>query len=170
MRPCGTTRSCVGSAPAPARVSSSSQWVVARRPSSSPAAPSSSEPVQTDVVQHSVGGRALYRTISATGAAGGRAAAGLGARLVREGEESSPAARPSDPRVKKCMTVVRFLTRADRPADAHTATRAASWPQAASMSRPRVRRTVARSPRSSSTARKAAIASRLEPSKRPVGL
>ena len=35
---------------------------------------------------------------------------------------------------------------------------AASWPQAASMSRPRVRRTVARSPCSSSTARNASIA------------
>ena len=41
---------------------------------------------------------------------------------------------------------------------------AASWPQAASMSRPRVRRTVARTPCSSSAARKAAIASRPEPS------
>jgi hypothetical protein len=54
--------------------------------------------------------------------------------------------------------------------DAHAVARAASWPQAASMSRPRVRRTVARRPCSSSTARKMAIASRLEPSKRPVGL
>ena len=41
---------------------------------------------------------------------------------------------------------------------------AASWPQAASMSRPRVRRTVARMPCSSSAARNAAIASRPEPS------
>ena len=41
---------------------------------------------------------------------------------------------------------------------------AASWPQAAAMSRPRVSRTVARSPCSSSTARKALIASGLEPS------
>ena len=47
---------------------------------------------------------------------------------------------------------------------------AASWPQAASMSRPRVRRTVAPTPCSSSTALNAAIASRLEPSYMPVGL
>ena len=40
---------------------------------------------------------------------------------------------------------------------------AASWPQAASMSRPRVRRTVVRTPRSTSAARKASIASRVEP-------
>ena len=43
--------------------------------------------------------------------------------------------------------------------------RAASWPQAASMSRPRVSRTVVRTPRCSSAARKAAIASRVEPLK-----
>ena len=47
---------------------------------------------------------------------------------------------------------------------------AASCPQAASMSRPRVRRTVAPIPCSSSTALNAAIASRLEPSYIPVGL
>ena len=47
---------------------------------------------------------------------------------------------------------------------------AASCPQAASMSRPRVRRTVAPTPCSSSTALNAAIASRLEPSYMPVGL
>ena len=47
---------------------------------------------------------------------------------------------------------------------------AASWPHAASMSRPRVRRTVAPIPCSSSTAWNAAIASRLEPSYIPVGL
>ena len=47
---------------------------------------------------------------------------------------------------------------------------AASWPHAASMSRPRVRRTVAPIPCSSRTAWKAAIASRLEPSYIPVGL
>ena len=41
---------------------------------------------------------------------------------------------------------------------------AASWPQAASMSRPRVSRTVARSPCSSSAARNASIAPREEPS------
>ena len=41
---------------------------------------------------------------------------------------------------------------------------AASWPQAAAMSRPRVRRTVARRPCSSSTARNASIAGALEPS------
>jgi len=48
---------------------------------------------------------------------------------------------------------------------------AASWPQAAAMSRPRVSRTVARTPCSSSTARNASIASGEEPSYRdPVGL
>ena len=41
---------------------------------------------------------------------------------------------------------------------------AASWPQAASMSRPRVSRTVALSPCSSSAERKASIAPREEPS------
>ena len=47
---------------------------------------------------------------------------------------------------------------------------AASCPQAASMSRPRVRRTVARTPCSSSTALNAAIALGEEPSYIPVGL
>ena len=48
---------------------------------------------------------------------------------------------------------------------------AASCPQAASMSRPRVSRTVTGTPLPSSAARKAAIAPRLEPSKPlPVGL
>src|SRR4029079_10616128 len=50
------------------------------------------------------------------------------------------------------------------------AARAASWPQAASMSRPRVSRTVAGMRARSSTALKAAIALRAEPSKAPVGL
>ena len=48
--PCSTTRFEVERAPSLSSVSSSSQWVVASRPSSTPAAPSSSEPVQTDVV------------------------------------------------------------------------------------------------------------------------
>jgi hypothetical protein len=48
---------------------------------------------------------------------------------------------------------------------------AASWPQAASMSRPRVTRTVASRPRSVRTARNVAIASRLDPAYGPpVGL
>ena len=47
---------------------------------------------------------------------------------------------------------------------------AASCPQAASMSRPRVRRTVAGMRARSSTALKLSIAGREEPSKRPVGL
>ena len=47
---------------------------------------------------------------------------------------------------------------------------AASWPQAASMSRPRVSRTVAGSPARSSTSLKASIAFRDEPSNAPVGL
>ena len=40
---------------------------------------------------------------------------------------------------------------------------AASWPQAAAMSRPRVRRTVAGTPRRTSSARKRSIASRSDP-------
>src|SRR4051812_42704837 len=47
---------------------------------------------------------------------------------------------------------------------------AASWPHAASMSRPRVRRTVTGTRAFSSSKRKAAITSRDEPSYRPVGL
>ena len=50
------------------------------------------------------------------------------------------------------------------PADSSTAVLAASWPQAASMSRPRVSRTVARRPCSSSAALKASIALREDPS------
>jgi hypothetical protein len=48
--PCCTTRCPVGSAPYRRSVSSSSQCEVARSPSRIPAAPSSSDPVQTDVV------------------------------------------------------------------------------------------------------------------------
>src|SRR5215813_14870202 len=47
---------------------------------------------------------------------------------------------------------------------------AASWPHAAAMSRPRVRRTVAGTRARSRTALNAAIASRDEPSYKPVGL
>ncbi len=49
--PSRTTRSPVGSAPNSSSVSSASQCEVARRPVSSPAAASSSDPVQTEVVQ-----------------------------------------------------------------------------------------------------------------------
>lgn len=49
--PSMTTRSPVGSAPNVFRTSRASQCEVARRPSSRPAAASSSEPVQTEVVQ-----------------------------------------------------------------------------------------------------------------------
>jgi hypothetical protein len=49
--PSVTTRSPVGSTPKFFRWSRASQWEVARRPSRSPAAASSSEPVHTDVVQ-----------------------------------------------------------------------------------------------------------------------
>ena len=48
--PARTTRRETGSAPYWRSVWSSSQWVVASRPTSSPAAPSSSAPVQTEVV------------------------------------------------------------------------------------------------------------------------
>ena len=48
--PCSTTRSDVGVAPNSFSMSSAAQCVVAFFPCSSPAAPSSSEPVHTDVV------------------------------------------------------------------------------------------------------------------------
>ena len=48
--PCSTTRRGVGRAPYCSRVSSSSQWDVASSPSRIPAAASTSDPVQTDVV------------------------------------------------------------------------------------------------------------------------
>lgn len=49
--PSKTTRSPVGSAPKPGSWSSASQWEVARRPLSRPAAARISEPVHTEVVQ-----------------------------------------------------------------------------------------------------------------------
>ncbi len=48
--PVVTTRSLTGSAPKRVRKSRMAQWVVALRPSSSPAAPSRSEPLHTEVV------------------------------------------------------------------------------------------------------------------------
>src|SRR3954466_2231500 len=54
--------------------------------------------------------------------------------------------------------------------DLHGCVTAASWPHAASMSRPRVSRTVAGSRASSSAPLKAAIAFRVEPAYMPVGL
>ena len=48
--PCSTTRSGTGHAPVSASSSRAPKWVVAGRPSRSPAAPSTSDPVQTDVV------------------------------------------------------------------------------------------------------------------------
>ena len=47
--PSTTTRSATGSHPKAASIGSDIQWVVARLPRSSPAAPSTSAPVQTDV-------------------------------------------------------------------------------------------------------------------------
>src|SRR6266542_3479591 len=48
--PCSTTRSRVGSAPNSRRRSRNIQWLVARKPFRTPAAPRISDPVQTDVV------------------------------------------------------------------------------------------------------------------------
>ena len=48
--PCTTTRRSVGRAPSSRSWSSEAQWVVASRPFSTPAAPSRSEPVHTEVV------------------------------------------------------------------------------------------------------------------------
>ncbi len=48
--PSNTTRSGTASTPSPRSSSSASQWLVARLPSSRPAAASTSEPVQTEVV------------------------------------------------------------------------------------------------------------------------
>ena len=49
--PSRTTRPSVGTAPNRVNRSRASQWLVARLPASSPAAPSTSEPVQTELTK-----------------------------------------------------------------------------------------------------------------------
>ncbi len=53
--PCTTTRAFTGMAPKPASNAIASQCVVASRPFRIPAAPSTSAPVQTEVVRRVVG-------------------------------------------------------------------------------------------------------------------
>ena len=81
------------------------------------------------------------------------------ARPVRLGPEPGGRGRAARPPAARRRGARRSAADARPPAAF-----AASWPQAASMSRPRVSRTVAVMPCSSSAALKAAIASREEPS------
>ena len=64
MLPSVTTFSATGTAPSAFRCSSAAQWLVARRPLSSPAAPKTSEPVQTEVTYFAA--RACRRRNSST--------------------------------------------------------------------------------------------------------
>ena len=89
------------------------------------------------------------------------------ARPVAVGPEPGGAVRAARPAAARGRGARGHRGRGGRRSRAAAA---ASWPHAASMSRPRVSRTVARSPCSSSTARNASIAPREEPPYIPVGL
>ena len=92
----------------------------------------------------------------------GRVVSGMETVDAIEGTETGPGDRPVEPQVITSIELSESGRGSDRWLSARTpsgGSRAASWPQAASMSRPRVRRIVAGTPWAISVSRKAAIAS-----------
>jgi hypothetical protein len=104
--PCSTTRRLVGRAPKRSSSARSSQWLVASRPWSTPAAPRSSEPVQTEVVHSDVSWARRIQPTRRSSSSTSFVPVPPGTRTISGSGSSSKAACASMPSIRMSLRTI----------------------------------------------------------------